>query len=104
MAIGRKVTPDVPLLSALVLGTGGGPVPFFRDILKAAGLAAGPMRHCSRSGIVNRNEPTRPTRTHRRNCHRAWPRRPVDAMPVRITIVEPVARRTATACDGKLVR
>ncbi|MER5685330.1 hypothetical protein [Streptomyces sp. NPDC002205] len=35
----RWATPDEPLLSALVLGPGGGPVPFFRDILKAAGLA-----------------------------------------------------------------
>ncbi|WP_406389026.1 hypothetical protein [Streptomyces sp. NBC_00887] len=30
---------DVPVLSALVLGADGGPVPFFRDVLGAAGLA-----------------------------------------------------------------
>lgn len=39
MVIGRKVTPDAPSLSASVLGPGDGPVPFFRDIVKAAGLA-----------------------------------------------------------------
>ncbi|MFJ9059242.1 hypothetical protein [Streptomyces sp. NPDC102409] len=33
---------DVPVLSALVLGTDGGPVPFFRDVLGAAGLAVPP--------------------------------------------------------------
>jgi hypothetical protein len=30
---------DVPVLSALVLGTDGGPVPFFRAVLGAAGLS-----------------------------------------------------------------
>lgn len=39
IAIDRGVTADVPLLSALVTGADGGPVPFFRDILMAAGLA-----------------------------------------------------------------
>ncbi|MFD9777937.1 hypothetical protein ACFWZS_11560 [[Kitasatospora] papulosa] len=33
---------DVPVLSALVLGTDGGPVPFFRAVLGAAGLAVPP--------------------------------------------------------------
>lgn len=38
-AVDRRVTSDVPLLSALVTGPDGGPVTFFRDILQAAGLA-----------------------------------------------------------------
>ncbi|MEV0784619.1 hypothetical protein AB0I52_16960 [Streptomyces sp. NPDC050423] len=39
IAIDHGVTADVPLLSALVTKADGGPVPFFRDILMAAGLA-----------------------------------------------------------------
>jgi hypothetical protein len=35
----RDLAPDVPLLSALVTGPDGGPVPFFRQILKDIGLA-----------------------------------------------------------------
>jgi hypothetical protein len=35
----RQIPHDVPVLSALVLGADGGPVPFFRDVLGAAGLA-----------------------------------------------------------------
>jgi len=38
-AVDRGTGPDVPLLSALVTWTDGGPVPFFRDILEAVGLA-----------------------------------------------------------------
>ncbi|MER5832612.1 hypothetical protein ABT116_17595 [Streptomyces sp. NPDC002130] len=37
--VDRNVSSDVPLLSALVTGGDGGPVPFFRDILRSAGLA-----------------------------------------------------------------
>ncbi|MEV5796608.1 hypothetical protein [Streptomyces collinus] len=35
----RDVAPDVPLLTALVTGPDGGPVPFFRQILKDIGFA-----------------------------------------------------------------
>lgn len=38
-ALDRHIPHDVPVLSALAVGADGGPVPFFRDILKAAGLA-----------------------------------------------------------------
>jgi hypothetical protein len=38
-AVDSNVSPDVPLLSALVTGQDGGPVPFFRQILKGVGLA-----------------------------------------------------------------
>ncbi len=38
-AVDSNVSPDVPLLSALVTGQDGGPVPFFRQILKDLGLA-----------------------------------------------------------------
>lgn len=38
-ALDGHIPADVPVLSALVLGPDGGPVPFFRDILKAGGLA-----------------------------------------------------------------
>lgn len=37
--VDRDLAPDVPLLSALATGPGGGPVPFFRGILKKVGLA-----------------------------------------------------------------
>jgi hypothetical protein len=37
--IERGAGTDLPMLSAIVIGKKGGPVPFFRDILKAAGLA-----------------------------------------------------------------
>jgi hypothetical protein len=38
-AVDREPSPDTPLLSALVTGNTGGPVPFFRDVLRTAGLA-----------------------------------------------------------------
>ncbi|MFD4030964.1 hypothetical protein ACFWVP_10610 [Streptomyces sp. NPDC058637] len=38
-ALDGNIPHDVPMLSAVVLGVDGGPVTFFRDILKAAGLA-----------------------------------------------------------------
>lgn len=38
-AVDREPSSDAPLLSALVTGNTGGPVPFFRDILRTAGLA-----------------------------------------------------------------
>jgi hypothetical protein len=37
--IDRKVSPDVPLLSALVTAPEGGPTLFFRKILKGLSLA-----------------------------------------------------------------
>ncbi|MFE5045157.1 hypothetical protein ACFRAI_02215 [Streptomyces sp. NPDC056637] len=37
--IERRAGTDAPMLSAVVVGKKGGPVPFFRDILKVAGLA-----------------------------------------------------------------
>lgn len=38
-AVDREPSPDAPLLSALMTGNTGGPVPFFRDVLRTAGLA-----------------------------------------------------------------
>ncbi|MFH9980204.1 hypothetical protein ACH4ND_13300 [Streptomyces sp. NPDC017179] len=37
--VDRGITPDAPMLSALVTGTDGGPVPFFRAVLRTVGLA-----------------------------------------------------------------
>ncbi|MFE8947959.1 hypothetical protein [Streptomyces sp. NPDC007856] len=39
VAVDRTLAPGVPLLSALVTGAEGGPVAFFRDVLRSAGLA-----------------------------------------------------------------
>ncbi|MFE9825348.1 hypothetical protein ACFYSH_24990 [Streptomyces sp. NPDC005791] len=41
-SLDSQLPQDVPVLSALVLGADGGPVPFFRDVLGAAGLAVPP--------------------------------------------------------------
>lgn len=38
-AVDREPSSDTPLFSALVTGNTGGPVPFFRDVLRTAGLA-----------------------------------------------------------------
>lgn len=41
-ALDSQLPHDVPVLSALMLGADGGPVPLFRDVLGAEGLAVPP--------------------------------------------------------------